>query len=260
MKTFKEKILHNSFLTYIRTLSITPVANKRDTSYTVEYLLSFFSFLVMFWIISGFENLGNYDMYFSAMVGAYLYALWLMVGMSRRAKPSPNTLAPIYWKKRVVYNYLSNLVFAIFALLILAAFALIIFLFVSLIVFASMGEWIFITEDTELVTVSVPVQGQLFVIFAGLLIYGAGGLISNIKNKKWRIGATISLPIALELIGLLILNCAHKGGFILTGCIAAEFENLPVSWLWLTVTAVLAVGVTALSVLFAINFEKPSKI
>lgn len=261
MKTLLNKFLHNSFFTYIKALQISPVANKRDTGYTVEYLVSIFSALTIFWIVSGFENLAGTQLYFTAVVGVFLYAMWLVLGMFRRSKPSPLTLAPIGWKKRVVYSYLSNLVYSIIAALIIALFALIIFLFVAFIVFISSGESVFsIEDDVEPIRYAVAAKGQLFTAFAGLLIYGMGALITHIDNKKWRLSLTVSFPVALELIGLLVLNCAHSGGFVLTGSIAAEFENLPVSWLWLTFTAIAAVAVTVLSVLFAINYERPSKI
>lgn len=264
----KNKFFYNSFTAYARAMFASPIGAKRETGFMVETFINIFSFIALFWVVGSFESVFGYVdvganvVCASAMVGAFLYAVWISFGIARRAKPSPVGLLPISWKRRVIYDYLGNLVYSIFIAVCIAIFALLWTLLLGLLVLAATGEWIFqVVEDSGItVTAYASAQGNLFALFSGLLIYGAGACIANLTNKKWRIGLTLAFPFIIKLAGLLFLNCAVGGDFVMNGNIAFVFDELPISWLWLTVTALAAVGITVLSVFMCIKFQKPDKI
>ncbi|MDE6586524.1 MAG: hypothetical protein K2K80_07585 [Clostridia bacterium] len=265
MNNIKNKFFNNSFTAYLRALGASPIGSKRETSFMVEMFVNIFAVTALFFIVESFEtfiladNIVIFGM--SALPGTLLGAIWLILGVTTRAKPSPLGLLPISWKRRVVYDYLGNLVFTVFAVVVFAVAVLVWMTVLSVVLLAATGEWIFeISEGPADIVVTASAEGQLFSLFAGLFIYGAGATITNLQDKKLRIGLTVALPFVVELLGLLILNCANGSDFAMSGHIAYHFNDLPLSWLWLTATAIVAAGMVALSVFVCIKAEKPNEV
>lgn len=268
MKSVKDKLFNNSFTAYIRAYYASPIGGRRDTGFMWDMVINAVVFMVALIIVGNFESEIIWDDSVivncaSAEIGAILCAMWLLMGVPRRVKPSPMGLLPLSWKRRVVYDYLGNLVYTLLVLAILAVVALIWILILGLIILSFTGEWLFSIDLSygTVTTITVSAQGQLFALFAGLFIYGTGACLSYLPGKKLRIGLTIAFPFVLELLGLLFLNCSKDVDyFMMSGHVPMQFENLPVSWLWLTFTAIFAVGITALSVWLSIKSNKPDKI
>ncbi len=219
--------------------------------------------IITFTFLGEIENrLDSVEYVLPATAMSLPYICWLFCGIYRRAKPSPLGLQPISWKKRVGYAYLCNLVYVVVITVAVIVFVILILLLVSILVFMSTGYWIFTAElDWEYETVYAPVMHQLFAAFSALFLYGAGASIAAVKNKKWRIGLYIALPVAIKIFGALVINIAYPSPYIYWyGDVTDILMTSSLSVMWLTFVIVLGVAVTALSVFLNIKAEKPNKV
>lgn len=196
-----------------------------------------------------------------AGVGVLFYLMIMLVGMSYGVRPSILNMLPIPYKRRVVYYYLHLVVLVIAAMIFLFAFSVIFMLFLAVLLFISTGEWMFVAEASGgYEALYVGLQGNLFDLFLLLFVIGMAIIISLIKSKNLRIAALMSFPVLLYLALLGMLNlCGGTGFFRFSGNLFADFETLPLSWLWLTLWAVAAVAAITIATLRLADFFKPKE-
>lgn len=193
-------------------------------------------------------------------IAVYVYLMALLTGVARRNKPSLLTLFPISYEKRAVYAHLAVL---LSGLLFTAAWILFMFaimLFISVVALIFTGEWVFLLafEQKAGLTAVPDVQGVLFVTLVIILLFGASMAISYIRNKKVRYSMFFVCPAVFSVFSLLIANLSSvEGKFVISNNMLLNFKNLPLSWLWLVVLAVIALGICAVSVCLALKYEKP---
>ena len=262
MKTAIDKFLHNSFFNYVRMTGVfyrVPPARGKDATDTIIII---FATLLLVGVLSMINPGLGTEMIFPIKVGTYIpamiYGVCMAMGINRRKKPSLINIAPIGYKKRVVYSFLSSIITLIFSVLMIFAIFSAAFLLTALIALAVTGEWVF-ADLNVLENYAFPgMQGTLFVVFCFMLLYGAGMLISYIKDKKLRNILSFAVPVAMLIFAFIIVNVAAAGhGFVTSWNVVLFFETLPLSWLWLTVVGAVALGICVFSVIYAVKCEKP---
>lgn len=264
MKTAMNKFLHNSFFNYLRMTGVfyrVPPSRGKDA---VETIITIFATLMLMGALSMMSpGLGNdtillfrFETYLAAMV----YGVSIAMGINRRKKPSLINLAPIDYKKRVVYSFLSSLVTLVVSVIMVTAIFLASYFFTALIALAVTGNWVIEIYALFELYSALGAQGSLFIVFCFMLLYGAGMLISYIKNKELRFVLSFAIPAAMLIFALIIVNVAAAGhGFVTSWNVVLFFEKIPLSWLWLTVVGAVALGICAFSVIYALKCEKPKE-
>ena len=264
MKTAMNKFLHNSFFSYLRMTGVftrVPPARGKDA---VETIITIFATLLVIGALSMMSpGLGNDTIFlfrFETYLAAMIYGVSISMGTNRRKKPSLINLAPIGYKKRVAYSFLSSLITLIVSLAMIMAIFLSAYLLTALIALAVTGNWVIEIYTLFELYSALSAQGWLFIAFCFVLLYGAGMLISYIKNKETRFVLSFAVPVAMLIFALSIVNVAAAGhGFVTSWNLALFFEKLPLSWLWLTAVGVIALGICAFSVIYALKSEKPKE-
>lgn len=255
----------NSYLVYFRSIyGGTTINSRSSTNRSLETVFIIFATYLLMYVLGQASTVISDDggsISFSAVSSGWLfYASILALGTCLRNKPSVFNLLPISWQKRTVYFYVTVLVNVVLVVLGLAIIFSAVVLFIALIVFATSGEWIFTTDGSELpVAASATVQGQLFGVCVLILIIGVATLLCFINGTKLRRFMYFVFPVALSVPLLIMINIAEPvTWFTLNGSLYANFNNLPLSWLWLTLSAVLAITVFVFGVLRLIKHERPA--
>lgn len=264
MKTAMDKFLHNSFFNYLRMTGVfyrVPPAQGKDV---VETIITIFATLLLLGALSMMSpGLGSETILllrFETYIPAMIYGVCIAMGTNRRKKPSLINIAPISYKKRVVYSFLSSLFTLIVSLLIIYAIFGAAYLLTALIALAVTGEWVIDFNIMFESYAALGVQGSLFIVICFMLLYGAGMLISYIKNREYRFVLSFAVPVAMLVFAFIIVNVAAAGhGFVSSWNVILFFEKLPLSWLWLTVVGAVALGICAVSVIFAVKSERPKE-
>lgn len=255
----RNKFLHNSFFNYFRAINFSSVTNARSAP--AEIWIAAITAGLAGFVVSSMNTadaesgiaLFCFDASWVALVVSYI------IGYRRRKKPSTLNLMPINYKKRVLYSYLSALLSTVIVIILFLVCFMVLMLLIALIILATTGEWVFVIEQSESV-VAICAQGQAFSFFFWLFVFGGGMMITYFKKPKTRYIAMVAFVALLEIIALLFINMLSVGyeyEFALSGNVAADFEKLPLSWLWLTGFGLIAVGVFAASVCCALDAEKP---
>lgn len=265
MKKGTNKFLNNSFTAYMRATMASPVGAKRSAGYVKETLVNVFSFMALLWLVAAAERSGGYagniSVVISASVGAIFYANWIVTGISRRARPAPLGFVPIGWKRRVVYTYLSNLMYTIFTYIIITACVIALILFWALTILIISHYWILTNWSFEWIQfIGAGWRTQLFTMFTGLLFYGVGACISFVGNKKLRTALTISFPVLMHILLTILRSVISGGDYYYYVDILNDFENFQGNIGWLVAVIIASVASVALSVYLCIRNEKPSKI
>lgn len=255
----------NSYRVYLRTIFNGTTVNVRATgsAWASDGVFITWSMFLMMWIlgqssINFTENGMSFPLFSISFFGWAFFVSILTLGMYLRNKPSAFNLLPISWKKRTAYFYVTALVFVALILVGIIACFLVIFATAAIITLAVQGVDFVYEEETVSEFIPMCAQGQLFGVCVILLIIGAATAICLIKSDKLRRLMYYVFPLALDIPLLIMNNLTNGTGvFALSGNIYANFERLPISWLWLTFAAIIAIGAFAFGLYRLIQHERP---
>lgn len=246
MNSFKDKIFKNSFTAYLRGVFASPVITKGNRGLMVETFINTISFV---FVATTF-----------ASWGALFYLTWLVIGVYRRAKPSPLGLLPISWRRRTVYSLLSNLVYTLFIALCIVVGILVWMFIVGLIVLCFTGQWIFSFIPEALPIPEISVYGSLMIFFVGLLVYGCGLLFTYINKKSYRLAAILGFGLFAGIIRFVItLIYTRDGSFGSWLEIDSLLQISELGWLYVTLVGLIGVTVLGFGIYKCIKTEMPAK-
>lgn len=253
------------FIAYYRAVYVGNVRNAKRGFWNVEILLIIISALLVAGVTACLnqsyvaDGSGNFSGSIFIYASTFVYTMALSMGTMRRFKPSLMNLVPISYKKRAVYSHLSVMLYGVIFVLCWFAIMLAVILFISLLTLIFTGEWVFFPHFAENAGFAVypDVQGVLFIVFLSVALFGVGMAISYIQNKKVRYSMLFVFPAVFFALALLLVNKSVEGKFVLCNNMLFNFINLPLSWVWLTAAAVIAVSVCAVSLALGFKAEKP---
>lgn len=258
--TLKEKIANNGYFRYFRAVVACPHEKQRNFGEVLAAICSVWFLCIILNLMCAFtdDDSAGVSMSLILVIGIIGYLAPIIMGTFRRIKPSLLAVAPINYKKRVAFAYITDVLSIIVICAVIAVSVLLGTLFISVLGYVFTGEWMFVLDTSETITLELGVQARLFEVFLALLMYGVGSCVSNIQSKKSRLIVLLAFPAALELLALIMLNVANRrAGFIFSGHLSANFENLPLSALWLSLFGILSVGSVICSVFLAVKAQKP---
>jgi hypothetical protein len=229
---------------------------RKDKLFTLKYILYFVFFFVS-WMILVDTAVDEIP-----ITEFLMYAFGIMtavVGTVYCAKPSLLRLAPISYKKRVLYYYASIFIFSVIALAVIIC--------CLAIIAASIIIGNYIDGDTDgivemfMFTTSLGVKEYLFSVFKALFTVSLVSIASRMEKKRDIIIAFVVLFVA-HFGGTLLLNglIATSGyGFVFSGNIYPNFEMLPDPTLAVILCGVFAAIAFACSVVFIVYKERPKR-
>ena len=255
------------FFAYIRACGYGNIRYSKRGFWNLEMVLIIVSGLLVAGVImclnssaaaeTAGRGLGGQVFIYTAL---YIYLIALMLGVTRRYSPSILKLAPLSYKKRAVFAHLTVILFTVLFAAAWACLMLASVLFISVITLIFTGDWVWLPtfQATAGLTVVPDAQGVLFVLFLFILLFGAGMAISYIRDKKVRYAMMFVFPAVFSAFALLIANLSSvEGKFVISNNMLLNFKNLPLSWLWLAMIAVIALAICVVSVLLGLKAEKP---
>jgi hypothetical protein len=231
-------------------------SNKRwnkDSLYTLKYWALFIFFFAS-WMVFVSDSSG--DMPFTEI---WMYAFIIMtavVSVLYGVKPSMLHLVPISYKRRVIYYYVSILIYTVIVLATI--------LFCSLIFIVPIGMIIYYTEGDnfllEIFDFSFPFGANvyLFSTFKALFTLSLVSVVARMERKKSFL-ISFAVLVVMHFAGAFVLSglVDRANGFALSSNIYPYFDTLPSPTLAVILCAVLAVIAFIASVLFIVRQEKP---
>lgn len=183
-----------------------------------------------------------------------------IITSTTRHKPNLQSVFPMTNKKKLVIRLTGGLILSLilYLILIAALFVLLSIPFVFAGVFLNLWEAIrlYIEMYIHRFTV-IDGLGYAFMAFWLVLTYGAAVLCGTVKSNKlrWAVsGGYAIFSIAFTLISVNVLK--GGGGFVIRNTVIQNFGSLPLAWLWLTVFAILSVGLCVFAVIYACKQDK----
>ena len=230
----------------------------------------FATYLMMFIIgqtsVTVTDGLNSISLLSANALSFFMYSTVLSMGLQLRNRPSVFNLTPINWKKRTAYFYITALLITLFIIIGITVFITVMFFIIALVVLITTGEWVFTAGEEEGLSdalsqsLTIGAQGHLFTIFTLLLIIGAATAICLIDSTKLRRILYYAFPVALYIPLFIMINVSNPAkGLTFGGNLAGNFENLPISWLWLVIWALISTGVFAFGVYRLIMRERPKE-
>lgn len=168
-------------------------------------------------------------------------------------KPTLAGLAPVNYKRRVIYDIFYPIILAIVCFICLAAF----FMIIAGIVYLVSPES-FVVEEDEIVGSGV---GVIAVFFRFLFAYGCNIIIACRKKTKPKT-ILIAAFIAVYWAATLLTGYAINGFDLQLGANAmyiTQFNNMALPWLGYTLWAIAGIGAMSAAVWYLIKFEKPKQ-
>lgn len=167
---------------------------------------------------------------------------------------------PISYKKRVLYYYLSTILWILIVMAVMFVIGLLIMCIIALCNWAANGTNIFIDTDEE-DAVELSVNAYLYSAFALLFFYGVLMGVSRIERTRNSVIAYLITILVLFGGNMLLANLVDDGTsrFVISAPIYEQFETLPVPWLAVLLCGLFAAAALIGSVIFLIYKEKPKK-
>ena len=188
-----------------------------------------------------------------------IWVAFLIVGYVLRTKPSLGSLLPMGAKRKTLYAFLFTLLTSILVVLFFILCMLFIMPFAAISVVALTGEWILVFEESETPQlIQFSLQGCFFDIFLGVITTSCSAIASFTEKRKLRLILTFGIPLAILIFSLIMVNAANgMSGFVGSANMSVDFEKLPLSWLWLTVIAIISAATAVYAVIKVYNYNKP---
>lgn len=202
LKQFKD------FWLYFRMYSIT--SNKDSGRQLFKQRVYFFivviiSVTMLVSQVGSRPNGVSYNMFIAFLCGSAFGA-----GYVTAIRPSLLSVSPYSPRQRIIFNYLSSLLYAIIASILYTVLMILFMLVVALIAFLVTGENIFVVEE-EITTVSNWFNG--FEVFFALYLYFSIYAISYIERRRNRnIVATVWFVVT-EALTLLLINSVNRAWY-----------------------------------------------
>ena len=253
----------NSFLCYFKSVMLGVSArNNADATDTVFIIFSVY-FLMFVLSLLGFRSSDEFVVIDSVVlvIPFFSYISISIMGLYLRRSPALFNLLPISYKKRTVYFYLSALLYSLIVIVAFLVVAIVVSGIIMLIIYVSEGANAFITDvgdEPDELFVSMGIQGHFLTTCICLLTIGVATLLALTKSRIKRNILSFVYPIALFIPLFVLANIADTvSGIDTSGNIFYGIENLPMSWLWISVIAVISIGFAVLGVVRLIQHERP---
>ena len=253
----------NSFLCYFKS-SMLGVSARNNTD-AMDIVVIMFSVYFLMFVLSllGFRSSDGFVTVNSGLfvIPFFSYVSICAMGLYLRRSPALFNLLPVSYKKRAVYFYLSALLYSLIVAVALLVITIVMSGIIMLIIYMTEGVNAFITdvgdEPAELF-VSMGIKGHFLTTCICLLTIGVSTLLALTKSRIKRNILSFVYPIALFIPLFILVNVADRvSGINSNGNIFYGIENLPLSWLWLAIIAVISVGFAVFSVVRLIQHERP---
>lgn len=225
------------------------------------FLCGFISFLAIYQTRAPYGTADRLD--FTVLV--FLFALVefitcaLIVSVSRH-KPNLQSLFPMTRRKKLILRLASGFILSLFWYLIILAALFLLLLIPFLLGGIFINLWIGIEFYFELygdIFTKTDGLGYAFMAFWLVLTYGAGILCGSVKSNKLRWAVAGGYSLIAVIITLLAVNLLDGNtNFVLRNTVIQNFNCLPLAWLWVTVLAITAVGLSVFAVFYAVKQDK----